>query len=234
MPQAEVRRMRAVCAGGLHNGMKIRYQTGMQSEISDKRKQRIDQVLARRQKDLTLVMDNIWDPHNVSAVLRSCDAFGVSDVHLYYTTSQWPDLGKKSSGSAMKWIRLIRHVDAATMVGNLVGGGGSAHDGGQILRTGFSATARPVMDFDFTIPTAIILSNEHRGTSPELAALVPDEVYIPMQGMVQSLNVSVAAAIILYEAFTQRKRAGLYDAPSFSDEELAALRAEWRTVQRGQ
>jgi tRNA (guanosine-2'-O-)-methyltransferase len=89
------------------------------------------------------------------------------------------------------------------------------------------------MDFDFTRPTTIILSNEHRGTSPELAALVPDEIYIPMQGMVQSLNVSVAAAIILYEAFTQRERAGLYDTPSFNDEELAALRAEWRSVKRG-
>lgn len=220
------------CAGGLRNGTKIGYQADMQREISDKRKQRIDQVLARRQKDLTLVMDNIWDPHNVSAVLRSCDAFGVSDVHLYYTTSQWPDLGRKSSGSAMKWIRLNRHVDAATMVGGL-SAEGSVRGGGQILRTGFSPTARPVMDFDFTMPTAIILSNEHRGTSPELAALVPDEVYIPMQGMVQSLNVSVAAAIILYEAFSQRARAGMYDTPSFSDEELDALRAEWRTAKRG-
>lgn len=196
----------------------------MRREISEKRKQRIDQVLARRQKDLTLVMDNIWDPHNVSAVLRSCDAFGVSDVHLYYTTAQWPDLGRKSSGSAKKWIRLNQHVDAATMVAGL------AREGGQVLRTGFSATARPVMDFDFTRPTAVILSNEHRGTSPELAALVPDEVYIPMQGMVQSLNVSVAAAIILYEAFSQRHRAGMYDSPSFDADELDALRARWRAM----
>jgi len=193
----------------------------MRRELSEKRRQRIDGVLSRRQKDLTLVMDNIWDPHNVSAVLRSCDAFGVSDVHLYYTTSQWPDLGRKSSGSAKKWIRLHQHVDAGSMVEALTPGGG------QVLRTGFSATARPVMDFDFTRPTAVILSNEHRGTSPELAALVPDEVYIPMQGMVQSLNVSVAAAIILYEAFTQRRRAGMYDAPSFDAAELAALRADW-------
>jgi rRNA methylases len=193
----------------------------MRRELSEKRKQRIDQVLARRQKDLTLVMDNIWDPHNVSAVLRSCDAFGVSDVHLYYTTSQWPDLGKKSSASAKKWIRLNRHIDPAGMIGSL------GRTGGQILRTGFSATARPVTDFDFTIPTAIILSNEHRGTSPELAELVKDEIYIPMQGMVQSFNVSVAAAIILYEAFSQRDQAGMYDTPSFDEDELAEMRAEW-------
>ena len=178
-------------------------------------------MLARRQKNLSLVFDNIWDPHNVSAVLRSCDAFGVADVHLYYTTSQWPELGRKSSGSAMKWIRRTRHVDAGDMVGGL------RREGFHLLRTGFSDTARPVMDIDFTGPTAIILSNEHRGTAPELAELVPDEVYIPMQGMVQSFNVSVAAAIILYEAFKQRYRAGLYDDPSFDAEELEALFAQW-------
>lgn len=193
----------------------------MSRQITDKRKKRIDSVLARRQKDLTLVMDNIWDPHNVSAVLRSCDAFGVADVHLYYTTSKWPELGKKSSASAKKWIRRTRHIDAGAMISGIREGGA------QILRTGFSATARPVQEFDFTKPTAIILSNEHNGTAPEIAELVPDEIYIPMFGMVQSFNVSVAAAIILYEASTQRQRAGKYDTPSFSDEEMELLRQEW-------
>jgi len=193
----------------------------MPKEITDRRRQRMDEVLAKRQKDLTMIMDNIWDPHNVSAVLRSCDAFGVSGVHLYYTDSQWPDLGKKSSASAKKWVQRTRHLDAGDMVSQLRG------QGMQILRTGFSGTARPVMDFDFTKPTAIILSNEHRGTSPELADLVPDEIYIPMQGMVQSFNVSVAAAIILYQAFTQREQAGMYAEPSFSGAELEALKDEW-------
>ncbi len=193
----------------------------MSRAITQRRKNKIDAVLAQRQKDLTLVMDNIWDPHNVSAVLRSCDAFGVSDVHLYYTTSIWPDLGKKSSASAKKWIRRTRHIDPQSMVETLTQGGG------QILRTGFSESARPVMDFDFTKPTAIILSNEHNGTAPEIAKLVPDEIYIPMYGMVQSFNVSVAAAIILYEAATQRHRAGMYDSPSFSEAELNQLKKEW-------
>jgi tRNA (guanosine-2'-O-)-methyltransferase len=193
----------------------------MKKDITEKRKKRIDHVLAKRQKDLTMVMDNIWDPHNVSAVLRSCDAFGVAEVHLYYTTAQWPDLGKKSSASAKKWIQRTRHIDPNGMVDQL------RQNGGQVLRTGFSDTARPVMDFDFTQPTAIILSNEHRGTSPELAELVPDEIYIPMQGMVQSFNVSVAAAIILYQAFSQRQAVGMYDTSSFSSEEMEKLKLEW-------
>lgn len=213
--------MSLVLPTGLPIAGRIVTKPAMSREITEKRKERIDRVLARRQKDLTLVMDNIWDPHNVSAVLRSCDAFGVAGVHLYYTTSQWPDLGKKSSASAKKWIHRTLHVDAGAMVDSL-----RARDM-QLLRTGFSETARPVMDFDFTKPTAIILSNEHRGTSPELAELVEDEIYIPMQGMVQSFNVSVAAAIILYQAFTQRDRAGMYDSPTFSDEELEQLKREW-------
>ncbi|GAB7023222.1 TrmH family RNA methyltransferase [Salidesulfovibrio brasiliensis] len=195
----------------------------MTREITQKRRDRVDAVTARRQKDLTLVMDNIWDPHNVSAVLRSCDAFGVNRVHLYYTTSSWPDLGKKSSASAKKWVERVRHSDPAEMIGSM------RSQGYQVLRTGFSETARTVMDFDYTKPTAIILSNEHRGTSPELAELVPDEVYIPMQGMVQSFNVSVAAAIMLYEAFKQRNEAGFYDEPSYSPEELEAMREKWYT-----
>ncbi len=193
----------------------------MRGFITPERTGRIKSVLAKRQRDFTLVMDNIWDPHNVSAILRSCDAFGLFRVHLYYTTEKWPELGKKSSASAKKWVERVGHDDGADMLAQF------ASAGVQVLRTGFSATARPLYDFDFTKPTAVILSNEHRGASKELVAGVAQELYIPMQGMVQSLNVSVAAAVILYEAFSQRRRAGMLEAPAFSPEELAALELEW-------
>ena len=78
-----------------------------------------------------------------------------------------------------------------------------------------------------TKPTAIVLGNEHRGMDPDIKIHVPDEIYIPMMGMVQSLNVSVAAATILYEAWRQREAAGMYDRPSFSHEERAELLAQW-------
>lgn len=201
--------------------MGIVYQLTMPREITERRKERIRQVLARRQKDFTLVMDNIWDPHNVSAVLRSCDAFGVLGVHLYYTTSEWPDLGKKSSASAKKWIQRTPQHDGPAMIADF------RKQGYQVVRTGFSETAKPLTAFNFTGPTAVILSNEHRGTAPELAELVPDELYIPMQGMVQSFNVSVAAALILYEAFSQRDEKGMYDVPGLTEEEREALFREW-------
>lgn len=192
--------------------------------ITETRQNRIREVLARRQRDFTLVLDNIWDPHNASAILRSCDAFGVFKVHLYYTTEKWPEIGHKSSGSGRKWVEREAHSGLDSLMAALSGLGSG---GCQILRTGFSDRSRPLHAFDFTRPTAIILGNEHRGVSPELAALVPDEMHIPMQGMIPSLNVSVASAVILYEAYSQRRAAGLFDRPSLSGEEMEALERAW-------
>ncbi|MGE4557583.1 MAG: TrmH family RNA methyltransferase [Desulfovibrionaceae bacterium] len=193
----------------------------MSKHPTPRREAKIREVLARRQKDLTLIVDNVWDPHNVSAILRSCDAFGVLTVHLYYTDEQFPYLGKKSSASGRKWLGRRRHSDGRAMVDELSG------RGFRLIRSGFSETARPLTEFDLTQPTAFILSNEHRGVSPELVELAPEELYIPMQGMIPSFNVSVAAALMLYEAWRQRSAKGMYDAPSLSSDELEEIAGHW-------
>jgi len=192
-------------------------------ERTDNRKDRILGVLARRQKDLTVVLNNIHDPHNVSAVLRSCDAFGVAEAHLLYTDTPFPTLGHKSSASAKKWVPLKRHKSAAEMVK------GFREQGLQVLSTGFGPQAKALTDWDLTLPTAVIMGNEHDGVAEELAGLAPDHIYIPMQGMVQSLNVSVATAIILYEAFRQRMAKGMYDEPGFTPEEIQERYDLWIT-----
>lgn len=189
--------------------------------LTEERKGKIQSVLARRQKDLTLVINNVHDPHNVAAIMRSCDAFGVFGIHLYYTKESFPSAGKRSSASARKWVKTERHQDAGKMIGSL------REKGYQCLGTGFSKSARPLHHWDMTQPTAIVLGNEHRGMDPDIKIHVPDEIYIPMMGMVQSLNVSVAAATILYEAWRQREAAGMYDRPSFSEEERRELLAQW-------
>ena len=84
--------------------------------LTDARKARLKNVLEKRQPDLTLVLNNIHDPHNVSAILRSCDAFGVFGVHLYYTKESFPALANSSSGSAKKWVEQTRHRDAEAMI----------------------------------------------------------------------------------------------------------------------
>ena len=167
---------------------------------TERRKARLLQVLAHRQDDLTLVLANIHDPHNVSAIYRSCDAFGVSRVHLYYTDTPFPVLGRKTSASARKWVESSRHKNAADLFGDL-----NAR-GMQILATSCEPGARPLRQWDFTRPTAVIMGNEHSGVAPDLLRQAHGSLYIPMYGMIQSFNVSVAAAIILAEAARQRGR----------------------------
>ncbi len=185
------------------------------------REAKIRKVLAHRQKDLTLVLSNIHDPHNVSAIYRSCDAFGVAHIHLHYTDTAFPVLGAKSSASARKWIETIRHKNAADLFAAL-----QARNM-QVYATSCSPEAKSISDIDFTKPSAIILGNEHGGVEESLMAGATAEVYIPMYGMIQSFNVSVAAAIILAEASRQRKLAGMYEEPTYSEEERAALYAAW-------
>ncbi len=182
---------------------------------------KIVRVLSQRQTDLTLVLANIHDPHNVSAIYRSCDAFGVPEVHLYYTDTAFPVLAAKTSASARKWVGSVRHHDAKSMIGELKGKGMT------VYATSCSPESRPVSEYDLSAPSAVIMGNEHSGVAPELAALVDAELYIPMYGMIQSFNVSVAAAVILAEASRQRLAKGMYDAPRYSENELAALVENW-------
>jgi tRNA (guanosine-2'-O-)-methyltransferase len=178
-------------------------------------------VLSWRQKDLTLALSNIHDPHNVSAIYRSCDAFGVGAVHLYYTDTPFPVLGRKSSASARKWVERIRHTSLDGLMDALRTGGR------RILVTSCDAAARPLADWDFTKPTAVIMGNEHRGVDKELAARADGQLTIPMYGMIRSFNVSVAAAVILAEASRQRVLAGMYAQPGYTEEEYAEKLGVW-------
>ena len=188
-------------------------------ERTARRKERLREVLAHRQPDLTLVLANIHDPHNVSAIYRSADAFGVEQVHLYYTDTAFPHLSEKTSASARKWVGSVRHASLFSLKESLAGY--------QILLTSCSPASRPLGAWDLTGPTAIVMGNEHSGVTPELAPIATGELYIPMYGMIQSFNVSVAAAIILAEAVRQRECAGMYTSPRRSEAELEARLLEW-------
>lgn len=193
----------------------------MPKEPTPRRRARLLEVLRRRQNDLTLVLANIHDPHNVSAIYRSCDAFGLARVHLYYTDTPFPVLGRKTSASARKWVESVRHKNSAELMDALRG------QGFQVLATSCSETARPLRDWDFTRPTAVIMGNEHSGVEEKLLAQADGQLYIPMYGMIQSFNVSVAAAVILAEAARQRESAGMYDTPRMCEAELEARLEEW-------
>jgi tRNA (guanosine-2'-O-)-methyltransferase len=175
--------------------------------LSEERAEKIIACVSRRQPSLTIVLENVHDPHNVSAVLRSCDAVGVLDVHLVYHSGQhFPELGEKSSASARKWVLTHKHSSIDTCYENL------RKQGKKILTTGMSNEAKSLYAIDFTEPIAVVFGNEHAGVSEEAVSKADGNMLIPQVGMIQSLNISVACAVTLYEAFRQRNLKGMYDA----------------------
>ena len=193
----------------------------MERALTAMRRERMEQVLLRRQKDLALVLANIHDPHNVSAIYRSCDAFGVPLVHLYYTTASFPALGEKTSASARKWVDSRRHGSKESLIDAL------RQAGQQILAASCAPGSRAASACDLTRPTAIIMGNEHAGVPDELLRLADGDIHIPMYGMIQSFNVSVAAALLLSEASRQRLLAGMYERSGWSGAEYAERLAAW-------
>jgi tRNA (guanosine-2'-O-)-methyltransferase len=188
---------------------------------TEKRKQKIISVVHARQKSLRIVLENIHDPHNVSAIFRTCDAVGVTKVSLLYTVEKFPKIGKKSSASAFKWVEKEKFKDVEACYNNL------RTEGFLILASSICSDAVSLFDLDLTQKTAIVLGNEHRGVSEEAVKLADKKFLIPMCGMVQSLNVSVASAVVLYEAFRQRFKKNMYKKTEYSSEEMEELLQSW-------
>ncbi len=190
--------------------------------ITPERKARIDHVVERRQPTLTVVFENVHDPHNVSAVIRSCDAVGVMEAHGIYTGRQvFPKLGAKSSASARKWVDVHLHADVDACYASL------RARGFRIYTTHMSSDARSLYDVDLTQPVALVFGNEHEGVTDEARAKADGNVLIPQVGMIQSLNISVACAVSLYEAYRQRSAAGMYDTPQIDADRIDAVKTDW-------
>ena len=172
--------------------------------VTENRLRTIEQVVHNRQLDLTLVLENIHNPHNVGAIFRTADAVGIDELHLLYTAEKLPWLHPKVTASGAKWVKLRSYTDPRILVDAL-------HQRGFTLySTQLSQNALSIHEVDWTKPSAIVLGNENRGVSQHLAEMADHNIMIPMFGMVQCLNVSVATAIILFEACRQRLAAGKY------------------------
>ena len=167
-----------------------------------RRYERLKAVLDRRMGDLTVLLEHVEKPHNLSAILRSCDAVGVLEAHAVCLQGRLPTFNSTAQGS-QKWVPLQLHSSSAEALQALKA------QGFRVYGTMLSPTAVDYRSCDFTGPTAFVLGAEKWGLSPEAADLVDQAVIIPMRGMVQSLNVSVATATLLFEALRQRQAAGL-------------------------
>lgn len=190
---------------------------------TSRRQERIESVLLRRQPTLTVVLEDVHDPHNASAVLRSCDGVGVLDVHLVYVHERVPtkSFARSTSASAAKWIRVHHHESIEQCYEDLHG------QGFTIAATALEPDSLDLYSVDLTQPTALVFGNEHRGASKSAIDGADCTVYIPMQGMVESLNISVSCAVSLYEAMRQRMAAGMYESPQLGETERQLLQQEW-------
>jgi tRNA (guanosine-2'-O-)-methyltransferase len=187
----------------------------------ERRAEKLRRVLGQRQPDLTVVLENIHDPHNVSAILRSCDAVGVLRVELLYTVEKFPRIGRKSSSSANKWLDCRRHTSVADCYTLL------RNEGFRVYATRLGGSSASLYDLELSRPSALVFGNEHRGVSVEATEGADAIFHIPMVGMIQSLNVSVAAAVSLYEAHRQRVAAGAYRRIALPSDELTRLYDDW-------
>jgi tRNA (guanosine-2'-O-)-methyltransferase len=188
---------------------------------SEQRLSKIKKVLKYRQNDLTVILENIHDPHNVSAIFRTCDSVGVKKINLLYHIEKFPRLSNKVSGSGSKWVEFERHNIVENCFKQL------KKEGYYILGSKVSDDAKSIYDIDFTKKVAILFGNEHRGISEESEVLCDELIYIPMYGMAQSLNVSVAVSVTMYEVLRQRTVAGLYNKQSLDAEEYEKLIDKW-------
>jgi len=165
-------------------------------------------LVANRQQGLTVILENIFDPHNLGAVLRTCDSVGIAEVYALYTVES-PDAlkkiaGHKSSSGSKKWVDVHIFDDAEACFTAVR----KKYD--KIYGTHLGADSVGLYDLELDKSVALLFGNEHRGMSEEALALVDGNFIIPQSGLTKSLNISVACAVSLYEAKRQRINAGLY------------------------
>ncbi len=175
----------------------------IETDMTPERFKRISDMLAQRQLDLTVCMEEVHKPHNLAAIVRTADAIGIHRVHAVWPKS-WIHKRKGTARGSQNWVDVKLHPDIGSAVAELKA------SGMQILATHLSDSSVDFRAIDYTRPTAILVGQEKHGIGEEALALADHHIVIPMVGMVQSLNVSVAAAAILYEAQRQRELAGCY------------------------
>lgn len=190
--------------------------------MTPQRRERLLSVLRKRQPDLTVVLENVFDPHNISAVMRTCDAVGIQE--LYVLTNKIPrhkKWGARSSSSAAKWLTVHQYEDAELCFADI------RKKYKKVYTTHLSSDAVSLYEINFTDSVALVFGNEHNGVSEEIRAMADGNFLIPQMGIIQSLNISVACAVSIYEALRQKTNAGHYAKQRLEDSRFNTLLDEW-------
>ncbi len=191
--------------------------------MTPEREAKIKRVLNHRQNGLVVVMENVHDPHNISAVMRTCDAVGVQEIFVLTTAiTRHKKFGKNSSASAAGWLTIHQYDDTKACMDAV------RQRCEKIYATHLGVESHSLYDLDLTQRVALVFGNEHAGVTDECLKYCDGNFIIPQVGMVQSLNISVACAITLYEALRQRQIAGFYDGQArLPESEWTSLADKW-------
>jgi tRNA (guanosine-2'-O-)-methyltransferase len=188
--------------------------------MTPERFDKIKSILDHRQMDLTVLMDNVCTPHNLAAIARTCDAVGIHEAHAV-TELHRIDLKQRAACGCRKWVTIRTHDTLDEAFAVLRG------MKCQVLCAHLDDRAVDFRTVDYTLPTAVVVGSELTGISDEVLTRSDGSIIVPMVGMTQSLNVSVATALILYEAQRQRMEAGMYRTRHMDDETFRRLMFEW-------
>ncbi len=195
--------------------------------MTPERTAKIKQVLSNRQNDLTVIIENVTDPHNIAAVMRTCDAVGISEIFVLNTRIKpHKRFGTKSSSSAQKWMLTHQFTDAAVCIDTV------RKKYPRVYSTHLGESSKSIYELDFTTPIALVFGNEKIGVSEEIRALCDGNFIIPQVGMISSLNISVACAVTVYEAFRQKSLQHHYNQAKLSIAEQEALLTHWSVKEK--
>lgn len=190
--------------------------------IYPERSEKLKQAAYRRQFNLTIVLENVHDVHNIGAVLRTCDSVGLKEIFILYTephlSEERIEQGSTTASGSAKWIDIHYYEDIDDCFEHI------ARDYDDIWSTHMAADSKSLYELDLTRSVALVFGNEHAGVSEAVLAKCTGNFLIPQQGFVQSLNISVACAISLYEACRQRMEKDFYtDNPTATEAEKEQL-----------
>jgi tRNA (guanosine-2'-O-)-methyltransferase len=190
--------------------------------MTPQRYNRLSSVINHRQPDLTVVLENVFDPHNVSAVLRTCDAVGIQDVYVLNNRipphKKW---GYKSSSTADKWLTIRQFTDPEPCFNEI------RKNYQKVFTSHLGESSGDVYKMDFTQSIALVFGNETYGVSEEIRKYSDGDFIIPQVGIIKSLNISVACAVTLYEAFRQKTGSGHYKNPRLEETKRIELEKKW-------
>ncbi|MEO6905293.1 MAG: RNA methyltransferase [Ginsengibacter sp.] len=194
--------------------------------MTPQRYQRLTSVLQHRQPDLTVILENVFDPHNISAVMRTCDAVGIQDVYVLNNRipphKKW---GDKSSSTASQWLTIHQFTEVEKCFTEI------RKKYAKIYASHLGENSKDLYKMDLTESVALVFGNETFGVSDEIRKYADGDFIIPQVGIIKSLNISVACAVTLYEAFRQKKEKGHYEESRLTKTEMQYLQTQWGIIE---